>query len=79
MLFLSLLIPLVKGLKAGLGQKAFIAELALMLLGLILCVGTIFALDKTNLPKLLVYAVMFAVLAALTYLTGRRIHKEDMR
>ena len=42
-------------------------------------IGTIFALDKTNLPPLAVYAVLLAALAALTTLNCRRIRKEDLR
>ena len=79
MLFICLLIPLLQGKKAGLGQKAFWAEIGLMLLGIILCIASIFALDKTNLPKLLVYAMLFATLVGLTILNFRRIHKEDLR
>lgn len=79
MLFLSLFIPLLQARKKGLGMGAFWRELILMLLGIILCIGTIFALDKTNLPKLLIYGVMALTLAGLTFLTFRRIHKEDIR
>ena len=78
-LFIALLLPLLQGKKAGLGKKAFFGELGLMLLGIILCIGAIFALDKTNLPKLLVYAMLFLTLVGLTILNFRRIHKEDIR
>ncbi len=47
--------------------------------GIIVCIGTIFALDKTNLPKLLIYAVMLLSLAELGFVICRRIHKEDIR
>lgn len=79
MIFLALLLPLLKGLKGGLRIRAFWTELALMIVGIGLCIATIFALDKTNLPKLLVYAVMFFTLAGLAVLNFRRIHKEDCR
>jgi hypothetical protein len=47
--------------------------------GLGLAIGTIFALDKSNLPKLLVYAVMVLSFVLLGYVICRRIHKEDIR
>lgn len=79
MLFASLLIPLIKGSRAGLSKKALAMEITLMLLGILLCIGTIFALDKTNLPKLLIYAVMLLALSGMAFLACRRIHKEDIR
>lgn len=78
LLFLSLLIPLIKGKRRGLSGRAFGGELALMILGVGLCIGSIFALDKTNLPKLLVYAVLFLTLAGMAFLSCRRIRKEDI-
>lgn len=47
--------------------------------GLGLAIGTIFALDKSNLPKLLVYAAMVLSFVLLGYVICRRIHKEDVR
>ena len=47
--------------------------------GLGLAIGTIFALDKSNLPKLLVYGAMVLSFVLLGYVICRRIHKEDMR
>lgn len=79
MLFTSLLLPLLQGQKQGLSGRAFWLEMGIMLLGIGLCIGAIFALDKTNLPKLLVYAVLFLTLVGLTFLNFRRIRKEDIR
>ncbi len=57
-------------------------EIALDVLGLAagigVCIGTIFALDKTNWPKLLVYGLMILSLAELGFVICRRIHKEDV-
>ena len=66
------------------GRKHLSArEIALDVLGLAaglgLAIGTIFALDKSNLPKLLVYAVMVLSFVLLGYVICRRIHKEDLR
>ena len=47
--------------------------------GLGLAIGTIFALDKSNLPKLLVYGAMVLSFVLLGYVICRRIHKEDVR
>ncbi|MBR6667620.1 MAG: hypothetical protein IKL25_04580 [Clostridia bacterium] len=46
--------------------------------GLGLAIATIFALDKSNLPKLLVYAVMVLSFVLLGYVICRRIQKEDI-
>ncbi len=47
--------------------------------GIGVCIGTIFALDKTNWPKLLVYGLMILSLIELGFVICRRIHKEDIR
>jgi prolipoprotein diacylglyceryltransferase len=54
-----------------------IGEWMLVALGVIICIGAEFALDKTNLPDVLVYAVMVAALASMAALILRRIKKED--
>ena len=79
LLFTALLTALLHGVRNGLRGRTVVMELALSLLGLGVCIGTIFALDKTNLPPLAVYAVLLAALAALTTLNCRRIRKEDLR
>ncbi len=79
LLFFALLLPLIGGSKKGLAPWKAAVEITVMLLGLGLCIGTIFALDKTNLPKLLVYAVMALDMAGLAFLACRRIYKEDCR
>lgn len=76
-LFFVHLTTLLKGKKHGLPGKTVALETLAMALGEILCIGTIFALDKTNLPDLLVYIVMVLTLAAMSVLACRRIHKED--
>ena len=48
----------------------------LLLLGVGVCIGAEFALDKTNLPNTLVYAVMLAALLGMGFLTVHRVMKE---
>ena len=76
-LFFVHLSTLLKGRKQSLPPKTLWLETGLMLLGEIVCIGTIFALDKTNLPDLLVYIVMVLTLVSMSFLACRRIHKED--
>ncbi|MBE5786648.1 MAG: hypothetical protein E7324_03820 [Clostridiales bacterium] len=79
-LFFCMLIPLVKGAKRGLRPLAFVVEMALLVLGLGLCILAIFAFDKiTAWPAEFVYAGWTLVLVLLTLLIGRRIYKEDHR
>ena len=66
------------------GRKHLIAkEITMDVIGLAaglgLAIGTIFALDKSNLPKLLVYGAMVLSFVLLGYVICRRIHKEDVR
>lgn len=77
-LFFTHLFTLIKGKKRGLASKTIWLESLLMLLGEVVCIATIFALDKTNLPDLLVYFVMAVTLGLMAFLACRRIHKEDM-
>lgn len=70
---------LARGRRRGLSRASLSAEGGLMGLGVLLCIGAEFALDKTNLPKALVYAVMLAALLAMAFLCCRRIRKEDQR
>lgn len=76
---LTLIRLLVQGAKQGLDKKSIVWELVGLAAGIGLCIATIFALDKTNLPKLLVYAVMILALAELGYVICRRIRREDLR
>ena len=61
------------------GAKGVALDVLGLAAGLGLAIGAIFALDKTNWPKLLVYAMMVAALVWLGYVICRRIHKEDVR
>lgn len=73
----ALAFALFRGARRGLGWKQIVLEGGMMLAGVALCIGAEFALDKTNLPDILVYAVMIAALLAMAFLTCRRIYKED--
>lgn len=61
------------------GARAIVLDVIGLAAGLGVAIGTIFALDKTNWPKLLVYALMIASLVELGFVICRRIHKEDVR
>ena len=65
-------------LRRGAAAKSILIEWTLMILGVLLAIGCEFALDKTNLPDPLVYAVMVAVIAGMGVLAVRRIHREDI-
>ena len=54
-------------------------EWLLLVLGVFICIAAEFALDKTNLPDTLVYAVMIAALAGMAILICLRIKKEDVQ
>lgn len=62
-----------------LSVKEIVLDVIGLAAGLGVAIGTIFALDKTNWPKLLVYALMIAACAELGFVICRRIHKEDVR
>lgn len=79
MLGLTLIRLLVQGAKHGLDKKSILLDVLGLVAGIGLCIATIFALDKTNLPKLLVYAAMLLSLVELGFVICRRIHKEDGR
>lgn len=76
---LTLIRLLVQGGKQGLDAKSIVLDVIGLAAGIGLCIATIFALDKTNLPKLLVYAVMVLSLLELGFVTCRRIRLEDLR
>ncbi len=69
----------VRAAKRGGVTRALILEWVLTALGVVLCIGGEFALDKSNLPKLLVYAVMFATLCGMVFLILRRLRKEALQ
>ena len=73
----TLFAALIRGGRRGLGAGVIVLEIVLLLLGIALLVGGEFALDKTNVSNLLIYAAMTAVLLALGFLIIRRIRKED--
>ena len=68
---------LIRGGRRGLSGKIIALEIVLLLLGVGVCIGAEFALDKTNLPNILVYAVMLAALLGMGFLTVHRVMKED--
>ena len=70
---------LVQGARKGLSAKAILVDAIALAAGIGLCIATIFALDKTNLPKLLVYAGMLFSIAELGFIICRRISQEDRR
>lgn len=68
---------LVQGARRGLSAKAILVDAIAFAAGIGLCIAAIFALDKTNLPKLLVYAGMLLAIAELGFIICRRISQED--
>lgn len=74
---LTLIRLLVVGGRKGLTSREIILDVVGLAVGIGLCIATIFALDKTNLPKLLVYAVMLLSLVELGFVNCRRIHLAD--
>lgn len=70
---------LVQGARRGLSGKAILVDAIAFAAGVGLCIATIFALDKTNLPKLLVYAGMLLSIVELGFVICRRISQEDRR
>lgn len=73
---LTLIRLLVTGRK-HLSVRAIVLDVLGLAAGLGLAIGSIFALDKTNWPKPLVYAMMIAALTWLGFVICRRIRKED--
>ena len=74
----TLLRLLWQGAKHGLSKKEIILDVAGLAAGIGLCIGAIFALDKTNWPKLAVYAALLLALIELGFVVCRRIAKEDI-
>lgn len=76
---LTLLWLLWKASKKGLGKKVILLDVLGLAAGIGLCIGMIFALDKTNWPKLLVYAGLLLALVELGFVVCRRIALEDRK
>lgn len=74
---LTLIRQLVLEGKRGLDKKAIALDVLGLAAGIGICIATIFALDKTNLPKPLVYGVMLLSLAELGFVILRRIRLAD--
>lgn len=75
----ALLRLLWQGAKQGLNKKEIVLDVLGLAAGIGLCIGMIFALDKTNWPKLAVYAGLLLALMELGFVVCRRIAKEDLR
>lgn len=75
----ALLRLLWQGAKHGLSKKEITLDVLGLAAGIGLCIGMIFALDKTNWPKLAVYAGLLLALVELGFVVCRRIAKEDIR
>lgn len=74
---LALIRLLVIAARRGLTAKHISIDAVAFTAGIGLCIATIFALDKTNLPKGLVYAGMLLSIVELGYVICHRIHQED--
>ena len=74
----ALLRLLWQGAKHGLNKKEITLDVLGLAAGIGLCIGMIFALDKTNWPKLAVYAGLLLALVELGFVVCRRIAKEDV-
>ena len=75
----ALLRLLWQGAKHGLSKKEIVLDVLGLAAGIGLCIGMIFALDKTNWPKLAVYAGLLLALVELGFVVCRRIAKEDLQ
>lgn len=58
--------------------RAILLDVLGLAAGIGLCIGTLFALDKTNWPKPLVYGLMILALAELGFVILRRVHRQDI-
>lgn len=79
-LAVTLGVTLLRLLVAGRSQltaKAVVLDIIGLAAGLGLAIGSIFALDKTNWPKPLVYLLMIAAIVELGVIICRRIRMED--
>lgn len=73
----ALIAALIPAVKKGLPVKQAVLEFFLFLVGVGVCIGAEFALDKTNLSHTLIYIVMIAALAGMAALILRRIFREE--
>ena len=71
----ALIAALIPAVKKGLPKKNAVIEFLLLLLGAGVCIGAEFALDKTNLSHVLVYAGMIAALIFMAALILRAIFR----
>ena len=71
----ALIAALIPAGKKGLSKKTAVIEFLLLLFGAGICIGAEFALDKTNLSHVLIYAVMIAALAFMAGLVLRTIFR----
>lgn len=74
---LALLLALLRGKKRGLSTGKAVLEFALLLLGVGVLIAGEFALDKTFISHLLIYAVMLLTLILISALILRRVRIED--
>lgn len=77
LLFGTLVAFLIRGSRQGLSGKTIVIEILILLLGIGVCIGAEFALDKTNWPSLAIYTVMIAALLVMGIVTVRRGIKSD--
>lgn len=73
----ALIAALIPAVKKGLPKKTAVMAFLLLLLGAGVCIGAEFALDKTNLSHILIYAVMIAALAFMAGLVLRAVFRKD--
>ena len=70
---------LITALREGVSVKRAALEFLLLLLLAGVCIGAEFALDKTNLSHILIYAVMILALAGMAALILRAIFRKDTK
>lgn len=79
LLFGTHVAALIRGVRNGLRGGVVFLEIFLMLLGIGICVGAEFALDKTNISDNVIYGVMIGALVGMGALTVHRLIREDRR
>ena len=73
----AMVAALIPAVKKGLPKKTAVIEFLFLLLGAGVCIGAEFALDKTNLSHVLIYAVMIAALAFMAALVLHAVFRKD--
>ena len=73
----ALIAALIPAVKKGLPKKTAVIEFLFLLLGAGICIGAEFALDKTNLSHILIYAVMIIALACMAGLVLHAVFRRD--